>query len=1117
MAEIDFPNENNVIDLLEDGALLNTTDDTFILLHGLPSVEQIRDAHAHFKEAISKHLLWVLSTPMDELEQEVGSLRRSDSTISANSFASLSHNGTSLIYCQAQPLVLSLSEMGYISNVTVRGDRRRTSRQDGSLPEVMAKLTPSQVRELMTYADTNFGWDAVLRPKYVAGLSDVQKLVMSNRSAQSMLSTVADNTHARLADGAENVPAGWAWFAEWLCREGVWIQPFSHVGNLSSVTFSPFNYLWIDVFCPSNGGWPTLARSAWQLWRNGSRAAESEVLAAYRQLLHSTNASQSERLSLGPFAALRTIHLDKNQAGRATGFNVLARLACKAFGTELLEMEEAQLFEGRRRLSSQHGINLFAWVDRPTPRNTQRYQELVGSPPPTFPDYLRQWAGDFRELFPLLQAKSTNGPIDALNLFLLYLAELGEERAPKCLAEIVRGKHINSLGNPAHFTFMDFLGRVGCQPDRKNTALTRLAQVWVLASKRDGFGSRLTCPIDRNIDEFGRSTRRRARTHRKAIDQDILSILMQENRRDDYAFGRSLGRYDRVVFDHEVGEASTEFWPAVPILFDLIFSTGMRKSSALWLDSAEGDECWPDPETLAEMPNPLATAEKRRKAGFLRIMEIAPGQRVLGMHLEVNKTGAYAVPYVDPAAARQYVKMRNWQLRFNPANKPIPALRGKEKHLVDHELVASVYPVFRDPQSGALMQPPGDDQVNRYWVALLKHCQPLANKAIGYDYPLVLDETQPRWDIHSLRVTVVSVLLDNGVPIHVVQMLVGHASPMMTWHYKAIDLAAIHRSIQEGFEYRKFALSAERLSTLDEDEVEAEIVKVVGQRVTLRSNEDWEGISLLKDNCGWGAESWEMFAHGICPGGGCNTGGEYYKNVYQPVFRPRACSRCRYRITGPAFLNGLVLRLNALMVEIKQSMNQEAELEDEIVTAEDNGRPTVALRGAVGKLREARDALFAEWCAELRTIHACESLLSPSDGGAHLPMITGMPEAEARTRLSETHFLNLMHMVIRDASVVSGGSADVPPGTREMRDELLMRVARTNGVEGFFYRMDDRTRRKALDRFGDLLLGGTPSEVVQDLIDGDLRFDGLPELDATMADFLEQLKDPASLLERGSR
>lgn len=1110
MAEIDFPNEGNVIDLLGDGALVNTTDDTFVLLQGLPSTDEIRKAHSRFKEAVTNHLTWVMATPTDELDQTIGSVRRRGSKVSSASLVATSNNGTSLVYCQAEPLVLSLGELGYISNITARGARRRASKKDGNLLEVIGKLNPSQVSKLMTYAEANFGWDRVLKPAYGAGLSELEKLIKGNRSPQSMLSTVAEKAHSFLVGGTTDVRAGWAWFAQWLCREGIWIQPFSHVGGLDRVTFTPFDYLWIDVFCPQNGNWRTLARSAWQLWRNKSREAEREVLAAYRQLLHSTNATQFSQLPLGPFAALRTLHLDKSQSSRATGFNTLARLACTAFDVDLLDMDEAQLFEGRRRLASQHGTSLFAWVERPTQRNTQRYQELVGPPPARFADYLRQWAENFRELFPLLEAKSVYGPSDSLNLFLVYLAKLGEERAPRSLAELVREKHINSFGNPAHYTFMDFLRHADIHPDRKNTALTRLAQVWILASKRDGFGGRLTCPIDRKVDQFGRSNKRRARTPRKAIDQEILAILMRENRRDNFVFARNLARYDRIVFDREAGKASTEFWPALPILFDLIFSTGMRKSSALWLDSAEGDESWPDPETLRELPNPLGLAEKGRRAGFLRVMEIAPGQRVLGMHLEVNKTGSYEVPYVDPAAAHQYVQMRDWQIRFNPAKKSIAALRGKEKHLVDHDLVASVYPVFRDPQGGALMQPPTDPTVNRYWIDLLKHCQPLVDETLGYEYPLVLGDDQPRWDIHSLRVTVVSVLLDNGVPIHVVQMLVGHATPIMTWHYKAVDLAAVHRGIQEGFEFRKLALSAERLAAMDEDEMEAEILKAVGEPVTLRSSEDWAGISMLKDNFEWGAGSWEVLAHGICPGGDCATGGEYYKNAYQPVFRPRACSRCRYRITGPAFLNGLILRLNALMIDIKQSMNREAELEDEVVAAEDSGHPTAALRGAIGKMRETRDSLFAEWCAELRTIHACESMMQTASDSTPLPVITGITEAEVRTRLSETHFLNLMHTVLRDAAVVSGGLADVPHGTREMRDELLLRVARSNGVERFFYSMDERTRRKALDRFGDILLDTAPPEAVEDLIDGRQHFEGLPGLDAAIMAFVQQLDERAN-------
>ena len=53
----------------------------------------------------------------------------------------------------------------------------------------------------------------------------------------------------------------------------------------------------------------------------------------------------------------------------------------------------------------------------------------------------------------------------------------------------------------------------------------------------------------------------------------------------------------------------------------------------------------------------------------------------------------------------------------------------------------------------------------------------------------------PHATFHSLRHTFVSIAANSGVPIHIIQSIVGHESRAMTWHYYHENETALREAV----------------------------------------------------------------------------------------------------------------------------------------------------------------------------------------------------------------------------------------------------------------------------------------------------------------------------------
>jgi hypothetical protein len=162
---------------------------------------------------------------------------------------------------------------------------------------------------------------------------------------------------------------------------------------------------------------------------------------------------------------------------------------------------------------------------------------------------------------------------------------------------------------------------------------------------------------------------------------------------------------------------------------------------------------------------------------------------------------------------------------------------------------------------------------------------------------------------------------------------------------------------------------------------------------------------------------WNISLSGICPGTSCDDG------LPQDFARPcgtdvpgSRCSLCRFFVSGPPFLPGLVQEFNCVLFHLEQKAHRQKQLRDEIEEAGDKNRygHLEILRGEMEKL-ENECHLDLKVLAQLHIlINDCISMLnnqakSPEDNT--LALVCTQPE-ELRAKVNYVgHFTRLKELV----------------------------------------------------------------------------------------------------------
>lgn len=488
-----------------------------------------------------------------------------------------------------------------------------------------------------------------------------------------------------------------------------------------------------------------------------------------------------------------------------------------------------------------------------------------------------------------------------------------------------------------------------------------------------------------------------------------------------------------------------------------------------------------------------------RHAGVFRRMPDANSGKVFaGLFINTNKTQdrgkerwdrGYVIPWQHGKVLYWCERLRKWQEKYNPLTRLVPCMElsekifGKKTDLQKSQMGSMAF-LLRDPVAGKGENawPIADGKLVVLWVRMLEKLEEICaetDQLAADGSPLRFiskgdDATTPvLYSLHSLRVSLITHLAtDGGVEMSILsECIAGHARILMTLYYKksgvvyvseAMD-AASERLEEETVEQKNWVRWIKD-ATLRQLEVNSASVDLSVLQ-TVQDALSQGGVSLLRTNLGLCAKG----------GMGCSDGGIYVDEDSQAVSygptpgypQQKNCVRCRWFLTGPAFLQALVHHWNLLHYNLGDSgerylqMSTDiTELEAEMFSCQKNNvkfkdqARLENLRHQLAVIYDGNEKLAADSLSTMKLIIRCKGIIdlaSTSDDEVVLLSVGGMDEVTINVR--ECSELEQVLTVAVGSTIYVDEEAN-----RAMlkAGNAFDRMLAMNGKEPVFFKLDDR-------------------------------------------------------------
>lgn len=639
--------------------------------------------------------------------------------------------------------------------------------------------------------------------------------------------------------------------------------------------------------------------------------------------------------------------------------------------------------------------------------------------------------------------------------------------------------------------------------------------------------SKFMNPIDVKWDRFAESSS--SGTKRTPIESRIMKEIRSLIVEEDYAFPKKAFPFSYVhLTNHETGEYEHNvFCPSVANLLYFMLWIPVRKIQAQLLDSGEGDDFIYDfdKKELIKNNNKIGN-EKERKEGLLQKLPsgVLGITDVLGLHITTNKTSkeGYNIPWVCDELLESLKNQYQWLRKYSPYPEP----RGRDslgKYFTEESIATdkTFYCLFRDPS-----QKRADDQsksvathiIKKAWGLLCEEAEKRINKKLPETQSKIslTKEGSPkesRYDIHTLRVSGITDLLDKGVPLGIVQQFVaGHKTYVMTLHYDNPS----HEKIRAYLE----AARSKDSKVSDFEFIEAEIDQIIHHFVTNQAydNNGYTAFDTLKKNAGIVS----IKLSGICPGASCEEGGlDPYKKYGVPVpvgDRGPSCPQCRFWITGPMFLLGQVVEGNQLIRKIKKKVTAIDKIRESIIDAEDNSNAQLYNKLSGREDRELRilSNMLTEWSERMKFYEASVTKLDAwieyknnnQDETSNLavPMFTKSTEEEVRYSFGESSNLELTHFLSTVSEFlpefIDSDDTSVPD-----LEQAITRFMAMNNLGNIMFKLNNEQRLQATNLMTDVLISNVGAECAEDLLNGDAVLSEFPELSNQISELVSKSEE----------
>lgn len=628
-------------------------------------------------------------------------------------------------------------------------------------------------------------------------------------------------------------------------------------------------------------------------------------------------------------------------------------------------------------------------------------------------------------------------------------------------------------------------------------------------ASEDDYGYRVRLPGFYNPVDVRSRKKRAAETHREAMPTRFVRMLHDILVADDFAWAR---KYGEARWNGKGGDTFKWRNPETGLLEDVwspVRTIGLlvklllpaRTFQIRMLDSGEADTYEYDLTANAWQKNtsPLAPTGKKpvAKGVFARHRD-KDGQEFVFIRFNTNKTAdqdkesteaGYIMPWQHAEVIRLLTTLRDWQKKYNPINAPTRWLDIKDGSISTRYSADALTAkgsncfLFRDPCLPHRDQPVTDARLGSMWRNLnleLERRLAEAGETMPDGSPIVLVEKtragSPVYDLHSLRVTLITALAESGgVPPAVLMKVVGHASVIMTLYYMKLSPTHICEQLNEA-----------ELKLHNREQLNWQAWLANQTRETLISAIAHTSPAALEAMTTGSPTTWVIRDHGICPVGcaRCHEGGEpivdtkaYQK--WSPVPGGATnCVRCRFFITGPAFLLGLQAYFDNIGYKLKEGSERyqtakakfEA-LEAAYVAKQGSGAPVTKQEAQQLSVASSHfdqrttevDNLAHAWHATYRLIQQCLHIIrttktTADSGSSRYALVAGGGLANVEAVLEKSSEFEQADRICQSA-VFFEGIDSTTPNLKRMRafDTMLKR----NGLNPVFIDLDEQAALEA--------------------------------------------------------
>jgi hypothetical protein len=551
----------------------------------------------------------------------------------------------------------------------------------------------------------------------------------------------------------------------------------------------------------------------------------------------------------------------------------------------------------------------------------------------------------------------------------------------------------------------------------------------------------------------------------------------------------------------------TKFVPVLPVLLYTLLTLPIRGIQARLLDSGEADDEFPIAPPgdapiglrIEWVSNTSPLARKARTEGWLRrIRDTSVSKDYLGFWVNSNKTTAmgrgdakdygYEIPWQHDELISILTRLRDWQMLHNPIETLSSRGDLSEKSLRPTAALSKLMPayayLFRHPRDSDLTswhEPVRYEAVNQFFLALMDEIEDRRHNTPN-EVRLILSRNSVNspgsaiFTVHGLRVAGITAFAEAGVPAPIIaEFLAGHMTVLMTVYYHKFGPATVTRMLNEALHALDRARMSDALSgASDIDQLRAMFVA--------------EQIDALNAAADTTPNLWALKIDGICPNGQtlCEQGGALRRgSMHGPVpGGARNCPLCRFWLTGPAFVAGQAICLNAQLYKLREKS-------EVLVNLHARLRTLAATDGKREAVEHSIDATEAEIDLMIRTLQARYRLAMASlqlannqcdAGDNHIfSMVSPGGRDEATASLIEVTDFRMLDFLSRSIEIfpeIDCGSATFK------RNLFLDQLLEKEGFEAMLFRLPAEAANRAGNALGRFLGELAGDEILDSIADG---------------------------------